>query len=363
MQTIYIDISNKGVIQPVYAKQGDIGRKFIAAFMENGGRYNIPSGSMFSAWYKGASGEGNYTDVGDKSAFSVANSRVTVELITEMLSVPGEGFICLVLTKSDGGQIGSWNIPYICEEVPGFGSEEVTQYFTAFSKALEDIRSNPENIHIDNSLSMDGSAADAAAVGLKVQEHDNLIADNAVEIAMLKEKVESGGITDEEFAAKVEEKVVFELQSGSGEIFDNVLRISANISDESLYNAGLVENDEDGNPIYFPDRRDNPNQVTAEQVGAVAEEQLAEKVANIIAEDVNNGGVINDSIYSVAESAAYPTAELVAQDYELLGVDEDGNLVRNVPTYEEVDEQIGNIEIALDSIIAIQTQLIGGVGV
>jgi hypothetical protein len=97
--------------------------------------------------------------------------------------------------------------------------------------------------------------------------------------------------------------------------------------------------------------------------GGITDEELAEKVADIIAADVNDGGVIHDSIYSVAESAAYPTAELVAQNYELLGLDEDGIPVRNVPTYEEVEEQIGSIETALDSIIAIQTQLIGGVGV
>lgn len=81
--------------------------------------------------------------------------------------------------------------------------------------------------------------------------------------------------------------------------------------------------------------------------GGITDEELAEKVANIIATDVNDGGVINDSIYSVAESAAYSTAELVAQDYELLGVDEDGNLVRNVPTYEEMDEAVAESEAVI----------------
>lgn len=168
MQTIYIDISNKGVIQPIYTKQGDIGRKFVAVFLENGQKYDIPSGSIFSAWYKSPSGEGNYTDIGEKSAFSVANNRVTVELISEMLGVPGDGFICLVLTKGSGGQIGSWNIPYICEEVPGFGSEEAKEYYTAFSKLVDSIKSNPENITIDDTLSVKNAAADAKAVGDKI---------------------------------------------------------------------------------------------------------------------------------------------------------------------------------------------------
>lgn len=270
MQTIYIDISNKGVIQPIYTKQGDIGRKFVAVFLENGQKYDIPSGSIFSAWYKGPSGEGNYTDIGEKSAFSVANNRVTVEIISEMLGIPGEGFICLVLTKGSGGQIGSWNIPYICEEVPGFGSEEAKEYYTAFSKMVDSIRSNPENITIDDTLSVPSAAADAFAVGDKIldlsltlQEHDVSIANNTVEIDILKETVEKledsgGGITDEELIDKVEDIVVTDL-IGGGPIRAEVHSVADSASESMLIDYDLIRPDEDAHSGY------SLNVVTKEQ--------------------------------------------------------------------------------------------------
>ena len=85
MQTIYLDISNKGVIQTIYAKQGDVGRKFEVILNDSGLPYVHTSGSAFSVWYSGTSGEGNYTDIGDKSAFSVNGNKVAVELISQML--------------------------------------------------------------------------------------------------------------------------------------------------------------------------------------------------------------------------------------------------------------------------------------
>ena len=146
MQTIYIDISNKGVIPTIYTKQGDIGRKFCVVFTDAGQAYQIPKGSLFSVWYDGDSGEGNYTDVGESSAFSVEGNKVTAEIISQMVGTPGSGLICLVLTKETGGQIGSWNIPYTCEEVPGLESEIATEYYTAFSSSLKKLQEVTKNL-------------------------------------------------------------------------------------------------------------------------------------------------------------------------------------------------------------------------
>lgn len=141
MQTIYLDISNKGVVPTIYAKQGDVGRKFKAYLTDYGVPFSTPAGSYFSAWYDGASGSGNYTEIGEKSAFVVEENVVTVELITQMLSVAGDSDFCLVLNGSDGTQIGLWNIPVFCENVPGAGSEAAKDYYTAFSKAVSDLMS------------------------------------------------------------------------------------------------------------------------------------------------------------------------------------------------------------------------------
>jgi hypothetical protein len=159
MQTIYIDVSNKGVIPTIYAKQGDVGRKVEVILTSSSLPYEPEAGSAFSAWFSGASGVGNYTDIGDHSAFSVSGNKVTVELITQMLQNPGDGFLCLVLNSADGNQLGMWNIPYICEAVPGAGSEAAQQYYTAFSEAVAGLA------YPDASLSVYGKAADAGATG------------------------------------------------------------------------------------------------------------------------------------------------------------------------------------------------------
>lgn len=159
MQTIYLDISNKGVIPTIYAKQGDVGRRFLAVLTDAGVPYSPPAGSAFSVWYDGDSGDGNYTDIGSESAFTVNANTVSVELITQMLEKDGEGILCLVLSRADGKQISFWNIPYICEFVPGYESEEANSYFTAFSEAVQNLP------YPDTTLSVVGKSADSAAVG------------------------------------------------------------------------------------------------------------------------------------------------------------------------------------------------------
>lgn len=159
MQTIYIDISNKGVMPTIYAKQGDVGRKFKIIFTNAGLPFMVEKDWFFSAWYSGASGDGNYTDVGEKSAFSVSKNSVEVEMITQMLLHEGEGVFCVVLNSANGSQIGSWNIPYKCESVPGIYSEGAKQYYTAFSNAVASIKIP------DETLTIKGRSADAEATG------------------------------------------------------------------------------------------------------------------------------------------------------------------------------------------------------
>ena len=134
MQTICIDLANKTVFPTIYAKQMDVGRKFRIVLTESGLTYEIPKNSVFSVWYSGTSGEGNYSTVGDRDAITVNRNEVTVELITEMLSNPGGGKLCLVLSSNDGDQIGTWNMPYAVEALPGMGSPAAEQYYTALSE-------------------------------------------------------------------------------------------------------------------------------------------------------------------------------------------------------------------------------------
>lgn len=170
MQTIYLDISNKGVYPCVYAKQTDVGRKFKVVLTDSGVPYEIPNGSLVSIWFNGASGEGNYSDINGKSATEILGNTITVELIEQMLKVPGDGIVCLILNDSNGNQIGSWNLQYIVEFVPGVDSEVATEYYTAFSEAVKQLGELSKKLVIDDTLSVEGAAADAAKTGALLNE-------------------------------------------------------------------------------------------------------------------------------------------------------------------------------------------------
>lgn len=141
MQTIYIDMATHRIIAMVRAMQNDVGRRLAVVLTDNSAAYAIPADAVFSVWYSGASGEGNYTTIDGRSAFSVSGNTVTVELITQMLQNKGPGQLCLVMNKADGTQLGLWNIPYFVEEIPGAGSKEATAYYTAFQEAVLNIKS------------------------------------------------------------------------------------------------------------------------------------------------------------------------------------------------------------------------------
>lgn len=136
MQTFNLDLAAKRVIPLLYVKQDDVGKKISVALTNNDNAYTIPGDAVFSVWYSGTSGVGNYTAINGRSAFSVSGNKVTVELISQMLQNKGSGQMCLVMNKADGSQLGLWNIPYCVEEIPGEGSKEATAYYTAFSEAV-----------------------------------------------------------------------------------------------------------------------------------------------------------------------------------------------------------------------------------
>lgn len=135
MQTIYLDISNKGVIPCIQAKQNEVGRKFIAVITDNGVPYNIPRDALLAVWYEGDTDAGNYSSIGKKSAFSVDGNKVSVELVAQMLLKPGDGEMCLSISRGNGAEINTWNIQYSVEYKPGAGSAVPTEYYTALTDA------------------------------------------------------------------------------------------------------------------------------------------------------------------------------------------------------------------------------------
>lgn len=135
MQTIYLDISNKGVYPCIEAKQGEVGRKFLAIIIDGSLPYYLPENALFSVWYSGDNGNGSYSSIGERSAFSIDRNNVSVELISQMLKNPGSGELCLTITHGDGREISSWNIEYCVEEKPGAGRSVPEDYYTALTEA------------------------------------------------------------------------------------------------------------------------------------------------------------------------------------------------------------------------------------
>ncbi len=177
MQIIDLDIGSYQVPQTVYAKQGDVGRKFQIHLADGGEPYVPADGAWFSLWYSGTSGIGNYSAIADRSAFSQEGSAVTVELIGAMLRNKGGGTLCLLLHDEQGAQTGFWNIPYVCEAVPGLDSSEVTAHCTALTEyarmAAESAaaaQEAAESFQVDSNLVMGGMAADAAETGRRITE-------------------------------------------------------------------------------------------------------------------------------------------------------------------------------------------------
>lgn len=198
MQTVNLDLSVKNVVPLLHAKQGEVGRKFKAILTDSGSPYTPPSGAVVSVWFSGASGEGNYTDIGTKSAISISGNEITVEMITQMLTRPGDGKLCLVINSDDGTQLGAWNIPYACEVQPGLDSPEAKEYYTAFSKAAADLADAAKTFMPDETLSKRGYSADAAATGnaIALSEY-NLSGEIAIERARIDNLVANTGESTE----------------------------------------------------------------------------------------------------------------------------------------------------------------------
>lgn len=176
MQTIYLDISNKGVLPTIYAKQGDVGRKFLAVITDNGTVISGLQSPVFSVWYEGASGSGNYSVIDDRPAAVFDGKKAEVEMIAQMLVNAGKGQMTIVLNDALGKQIGLWNIEYCVEPVAGQGSEEAKGYFTALSEtaaraiaAAERAENAAAGFYVDNTLTQEGASADAKATGEKIK--------------------------------------------------------------------------------------------------------------------------------------------------------------------------------------------------
>ncbi len=165
MQEIHLDLGYRNLPIAIQSKQGDVGRKFKAIITDCDEPYIIPEDAVISVWYEGAGGGGNYTAIDGRPAAVVTGNTAVIELIPQMLACSGGGNLCLVLNDATGNQIGTWNILYVCELLPGIDSPEATDYFTAMSEIARQALTAAEMMELDTTLTQEGKAADAKAVG------------------------------------------------------------------------------------------------------------------------------------------------------------------------------------------------------
>ena len=135
MQSIKLDISQKNNVPHLYVKQRDVRHKFAIELYENGVPYTVDENNTFAVWYSGASGEGNYTEIGDETACIAEGNKIIVQMIMQMLQNPGDHEMCVVMYGQDNEQKGFWNVSYYVEEIPGADSEGATAYYNAFLDA------------------------------------------------------------------------------------------------------------------------------------------------------------------------------------------------------------------------------------
>jgi hypothetical protein len=115
MQKIHLDISEKTLPQIVYAKQFDVGRKFIVALYDSGTPYTIPESATLSVGYAAADGK----NAGNFSGAVASENTIEITVDEIMTSTAGNGVLSVTLLHENGNEISTWNIPYFIEMQPG----------------------------------------------------------------------------------------------------------------------------------------------------------------------------------------------------------------------------------------------------
>lgn len=146
------------------ACQEDVGTKFKVILTDNGQPWCSGEDALLSVWYAGSAGEGNYTEIDGRSAFTINENTVEVELITQMLSCDGAGMLWLMLSDGNGNRTTLCRLPYIVLQGPDSGSEAVQQYYTAFSEYVTQMEAAADRAEAaaskaENMVPLDGSKA------------------------------------------------------------------------------------------------------------------------------------------------------------------------------------------------------------
>ncbi len=189
MHNITLDFDNPGLPQVLDVMQSDSQSRFIGITLYNGGvPYEAPSGAQYTVQYHGAGANnmGWYDTItlssGTRKAVVVDSPHpniVTLELAEQALQVNGNLFVTLCVVNNAGYMLQTF--PIICRVngaafpdtvavqsffyVTGITSEQWLAYVTACQDAQKRAEDAAATFETDSTLSIEGRAADAAAVG------------------------------------------------------------------------------------------------------------------------------------------------------------------------------------------------------
>ncbi len=213
LQYIKLDMANREQIPRVYTKQGDINSRVIKLTLySNSLSWTPPAGSVFAVRYKKPDGTGGlYDELPDGStAISQSTNTLNVTLAPQVLTVPGDVRID-VMISAGASVVATFNLVVCVQESPINNAElESQDYYKVASLeqingALDDLQASvgecvrtvngiapdkngnveipvSEGVALDATLTQAGQAADAKAVGDRldlilddIQEHDHAI--------------------------------------------------------------------------------------------------------------------------------------------------------------------------------------------
>lgn len=175
MKTVQLDISVP--LEPkdrpvIYTRQDAAGYQFQVLITDYGEPYPIAPDTRMMISYFGTCGEGNYSFIDERSAFTIQDNIVTVELHPRMLAAAGGGYLSLTLFTPDGLRKPLDNLWFEVEGVAGADSEAAVPYYDAFLAEVQKLMAAAAQVEqaaaaftTDETLSLTGAAADAAAVG------------------------------------------------------------------------------------------------------------------------------------------------------------------------------------------------------
>ena len=209
---VYINIARPGVYAVLHAKQGDVNRAFTAVFNNDGEAWPIPENAVISIWYRGAAGEGNYT-----KGVEISGNTATIPFVPQMLSTPGNGLLCIIINTAVGDQVGSWNIPYFVEEVPGGNSEAATEFYTAFSEIASEVAAYA----LEAKESARAAAASANEVSGTVNNKVSKSGDKMTGPLAVEDYLEVAG--EAQLRLRLKDDNIFSISAGAN---DNIIRVT-----------------------------------------------------------------------------------------------------------------------------------------